>query len=114
MVLGIFKIALRLRDQQVFMWQPLENLNLLTTLSLELIFWNTETFFKKLEYCILVQSINIESAMFPHKTNLPAGNVKTEREVQNGPTTKDGVLSVTTLFFWTFCFRVKTSSKEIY
>ena len=52
--------------------------------------------------------------MFPHKTNLPAGNVKTEREVQNGPTTKDGVLSVTTLFFWTFCFRVKTSSKEIY
>ena len=52
--------------------------------------------------------------MFPHKTNLPAGTVKTEREVQNGPTTKDGVLSVTTLFFWTFCFRVKTSSKEIY
>ena len=34
-------------------------------------------------------------------------------EVQNGPITKNGVFPVTTLFFWKFCFIVRTSSKEL-
>ena len=36
-----------------------------------------------------------------------------EWEVKNGPITKDGVWPVTTLFFKKFCFRVRTSSKEL-
>ena len=38
-----------------------------------------KTFFKKLEYRSLVQSTNIETAIFPHKTALPEVNVKTNR-----------------------------------
>ena len=33
--------------------------------------------------------------------------------VQNGTITKNGVLPVTTLFFWKFCFGLRTSYKEL-
>ena len=33
--------------------------------------------------------------------------------LQNGPITKNGVLPVTTLFFWKFCFSLRTSYKEL-
>ena len=33
--------------------------------------------------------------------------------LQNGPTTKNGVLPVTTLFFWKFCFSLRISYKEL-
>ena len=33
--------------------------------------------------------------------------------VQNGPITKIGVSPVTTLFFWKFCFRLRTSYEEL-
>ena len=33
--------------------------------------------------------------------------------VQNGPITKNGVLPVTTLFFWKFCFSLRTFYKEL-
>ena len=113
-VLEIFKITLRLRYRHVFLWQPLEILNVFITLSLNLIFWKTKHFLKKLEYCFSVQSIKIESAIFQHKTALPEANAKTKKwEVQNGPITKAGVLPVATLFFWKFCFRVTDSSKEL-
>ena len=78
--LGIYKIALRLRDRHVFMWQPLEILNVFTTLFLKLIFWKTKTFFEKLEYRFLVQTTNTESAIFPHKTAQLEANVKTNRK----------------------------------
>ena len=42
-LLGIFKIALRLRDQHVFMRQSLEILNVFNTLDLKQIFWKTKT-----------------------------------------------------------------------
>ena len=38
-----------------------------------------KTFLKKLKYCFLVQSTNIENETFPHKTALPEANVKTNR-----------------------------------
>ena len=34
-------------------------------------------------------------------------------EAQNGHTTKNGVLSVTNLFFWKFCFIIKTQFKDL-
>ena len=36
-----------------------------------------------------------------------------EWRVQNGPITKNGVLPVTTLLFWKFCFSFRTSYKEL-
>ena len=56
MVLGILKIALRLRDRNDFMWQSMEILNDFNTLILKQIFWKTKTFFQKLEYSFLVES----------------------------------------------------------
>ena len=56
-------------------------------------------FFKKLEYCFLVETTDIESTSFLFKTALSETNVKT-RQLQNGPITKSGVLPITTLFFW--------------
>ena len=79
MVLGIFKIALRLRDRHVFMWKPLEILDVFTTLSLKLSLWKTKTFFKKLEYRFLVESTKTECAIYPHEAALPEANIKTNR-----------------------------------
>ena len=57
MVLGIFKIALRLRHRHVFLWQSLETLNDFITSTLKQIFWKTKPFFKKLEYRFLLENI---------------------------------------------------------
>ena len=81
MVLGIFKIALRLRDWHVFMWQSVKVSNVFNTLTLKQIFWKTKTFFKKLEYRFLVESTKIENASFPYKTAISEANVKTNRMV---------------------------------
>ena len=77
MVLGIFKIALRLRDRHVFMWQSV--LNVFNTLILIQIFWKTKAFFKKLEYRFLDETTKIENTSFPFKTALSEANVKTNR-----------------------------------
>ena len=42
-------------------------------------FLKNKNLFKKLEYTFLVQSANIESAIFPHKSALPEANIKTNR-----------------------------------
>ena len=105
MVLGIFKIALGLRDQYVFMWQSVKVSNVFNTLTLKQIFSKTKTFFKNLEYCFLVETTKIENALFPLKTAPSEAIVKTNRmarRLQNGPITKIRVLRVTTLFFGKF------------
>ena len=79
MVLGISKIALRLRDRHDFMWQSVKVSDVFNTLTLEQIFWKTKTFFKKLEYSFLVQAAKIEITPFPFKTALLEANVKTNR-----------------------------------
>ena len=40
-----------------------------------------KNFFKKLEYCFLVESTKIENASFPYKTAISEVNVKTDRTV---------------------------------
>ena len=64
MVVGIFEIALRLRDWHV-MRPSLEIENVFTNLTLKQVFWKTKTFSKKLEYRVLVESAKIKSATFP-------------------------------------------------
>ena len=113
MVLGIFKIALRLRDRHDFMWQPVEVSDVFNTLTLEQIFWKTKTFFKKLEYRFFVESSEIENTSFSFKTALSETNVQTNRmTTTKRPITNSGVLPVATLFFWKIFSSFRTSSKE--
>ena len=78
-LLGIFKIALHLRDRHVFKRQSLEILTVFNTLTLNQIFWIMKTFFNKLEDYFLVEIIMIENASFPYKTAMSETNVKTNR-----------------------------------
>ena len=61
--------------------QSVEILNVFNTLTLKQIFWKTKTFFKKLEYCLLVENTKIENASFPLKTAISEVNVMTNRMV---------------------------------
>ena len=61
------------------MWQSVKISNVFYSLTLKQIFWKTKTFFKKLEYCFLVESAEIENALFPYKTAIPEANVKTNK-----------------------------------
>ena len=65
---------------------------------LKQIFWKTKTSFKKLEYCLLVESTKIENASFLYKTTIPEVNVKTNRMISTETITKNGVLPVLTYF----------------
>ena len=58
-----------------------------------------QAFFKKLEYCFLVESTKIENATFPYKTALSEANVKTSRMGNTKWTYRKEVLPVTILFF---------------
>ena len=71
-VLGIFKIALGLRDRHVFMWQRLE---IFQYYDFETNVLKNENLFKKLEYRFLVERNKIENATFPWKTVLSEINV---------------------------------------
>ena len=73
MVLGISKTDPRLKDQQVFVWlfERFQCFNLETNL---LISANP---FQNLEYCILVESADMENATFSYKTPLSEADVKT-------------------------------------
>ena len=61
------------------MWQLVEILNVLNTLTLKQVFWKTKTFIKKLEKGFLVECTKIEYVSFPYKTALSEANVKTNR-----------------------------------
>ena len=49
-----------------------------------------KTFFKKLEYCFLVESAKIENASFPCKIALSEANFKTNEIVRTKRTYKKG------------------------
>ena len=87
----------RLVDQIIFMIQSLENLNIFITLPLKQGFWKTKTFFKKREHCLIVERTTIENAIFHTKLSCqkPVSR-QVEWGVQNGPITKNGVLTLTT------------------
>ena len=68
------------------MWQSLQILNDVNnfnfetiTLTLKQIFWKTKTFFKKLEYCFLVESNKVKNVIFPYKASLSEVKFKTNR-----------------------------------
>ena len=83
-----------MRDQHVFLWQSLEILKVLNTLTLKQIFWKTHHFHTKR----LCQKPTLRQIVWG---------------VQNGPITKNWVLPVTILFFRKICFSFRTSHKEL-
>ena len=79
MVLGIFKIALRLRDRHGFYVAIVKILNVFNALALKKIFWKMKIFCEKLECVFLVESSTIENA--PYKSAMSEANVNTNRMV---------------------------------
>ena len=63
------------------MWQLVEILNVLNTLTLKQIFWKTKTLLKKLVYHFSVESTKIENASFPYENAISEANVKINRKV---------------------------------
>ena len=107
MLLGIFKTALSLRDRHVFMWLSLEILNVFNTSTLKQIFWKTQALLKKMFF--LVGSAKIKNPTFPYKLLCQKPMLRQiEWGVQNRPIIKNGVLSVTILFFRKFCLSLRT------
>ena len=113
-MLGIFKIAFRLRDGHLFMWQSLKILNVFNTLTLQQIFWKTKTLFKILEYRFLVETIKIKNASFPYKIVMSEANVKINR-VRSTKSTYHKVRTFASNYFifWKFSFNLRTSYKEL-
>ena len=64
--------------------------------------------FKNLDYHFIFESTKIENKRFSYKTGW-----KNLRGVQNGPTVKNGVLPLTTLYFRKFKFSIRTSYKYL-
>ena len=60
-----------------------------------------KTFFKKLEYCFLVESTKIENVTFPNKTALQEINFKTSRIGSSGTACQE------LLSFWKFRFSLR-------
>ena len=81
MMLGIFKVTLPLRDRHAFMWQSVEILKVFSILTLKLIFSKKKTFFKKLEYRLLVESTKVENASFSYKIVISEAYAKTNWKV---------------------------------
>ena len=80
-MLAIFKIVFRLRDRHVFIDNQNKSFKRFQYFerNLKEIFWKTKTFFKKLGYCFLVETTEIENTLFPFKTALSETDVKTNR-----------------------------------
>ena len=97
-----------LRDRHTFMWQITRNFKRFQYFNFETNFQKTKNFFRKLEYCFLIESNEIENATFSYKTAPLKANFKTNRiGSKNEPITKNRFLPVTNLIFWKFCFSWK-------
>ena len=75
------KIVLHLRDRHIFIRRLLNILNIFITLTLKQFFWKTKTFFEKVGYRFLVNTM-MESGTFLHKTTLSKAIVKTNRNTK--------------------------------
>ena len=75
---------------------------------------NENRFQKNLEYHLFVESTAIENATFPHKTALSEANVKANRMgITKWIHLKEQSFARTILFFWKFCFSLRTSYKDL-
>ena len=68
-----------------------------------------KTFFKKLEYCFLVESAVIENKSFQHKTAIPEANAKNRMESRNEPI----AFASNYFIFLEILFQLKNLLKEL-
>ena len=61
-----------------------------------------------MESSYTVESATIASATYPSQKPMLR---QIEWKVQNGPITMNAVLPISTLFFWKFCFSIRTCYK---
>ena len=100
-VLGIFKIALRLWDQHISVWQSLEILNVFNVLTLKEVFWKNENLFWKtgvpfLSWKYSYWKSNISIIKLAYQNPMLR---QIEWAVQKGPITKNADLSNNYLIF---------------
>ena len=109
----MFKIALCLRDQHVFMWQSVQVLSVFNTFTLKNIFWWTKSFLKKLEHSFFVESVKTEISSFSYKTAISEANVRTNRMVSTKWTYRKKRSVASNLFFGKLRFSLRASYKEL-
>ena len=96
------------------MWQSVEILYAFNISTFTQVFWKKKTFFKKLEYCFLVESTKIENASFLYKTAILEATVKTNRTVSTKWTYhKEGSFASNYFIFWKLCLSLRTPYKEL-
>ena len=93
------------------MWKSVEIWHVSNTLTFKQIFWKTKTFFKKLVYRLLVESTKTHQCYTKLSFQKPMLR-QIELWVQKRSLKKNRVLPVITLFFWKFCFTLRTSYKS--
>ena len=106
MVLGIFKIAVCLRDYHVFIWQSVEILNRLSG--------KQKPFSKLWSTAFKLKALRSKTHHF--HTKLPYQKPmlrQIEWWVHNGPIKKNEVLLVTISFFKKLCFSLRTSYRHV-
>ena len=115
MVLAIFKIALRLRDRHVLVWQSLEIFNVFNTVNLKQIFWKKNTSMKKLlEHRFLFESTKIENATFLYKIAISETTIKTNRLGSIKWTYHERRNFASNYFiFWKYDFYIRNFCKEL-
>ena len=96
------------------MWQSVQILSVFNRLTLKLISWKMNTFFKKLEYRFLVESTKIENASSPCKPGVSEAIVKRNKMVTIIWTyQKEQSFANNYFIFWKFCFSLRTSYTEL-
>ena len=89
----------------------MEILNVFNTLILKQVFWEAKDFFKKLEYCFLVEGTEIESASISYKTAISEANAKANIMVSTKWTYQQERSFASNYFiFSTILFQFKTLS----
>ena len=100
-----FKIALRLRDRHVSVWQSGKILNVFNTLTLKQSFWKKNTLFQ-------LKAPRLKKHHYHTKLSYQKPMLtQIEWWIQNG--SKNGVSPVAALFLWKFCFSLRTFQKEL-
>ena len=78
--------------------------------------WRTKNFSKKLEVLRVLRLKVLRLKTQHFHTKLPCQKPmlrQIKREIKKWPITKNGVSPATTLFFWKFCFSLRTFYKEL-
>ena len=92
------------------LWQISGNFETFEYFNFPVNFLENKNFFQKTGVPYLVKSAKTENAPFPYKISCQKTMLRQIKKwVQNGSITKTRVLPVTALFFWKFCFSLRSS-----